>query len=82
MTNVSFFPVASGHFDINGPYWLIIAFSTAIGGTLLPVGSTSGVALMNTERMHFVWYLRHLTPKVLLGFAAGMLVLYLETIFM
>jgi Na+/H+ antiporter NhaD/arsenite permease-like protein len=79
ITNVSFFSVNVGHFSQNGIYWLLIAFCTAIGGTLLPVGSTSGLALMHTERMHIVWYLRHLTPKVLLGFVLGLVVLYLET---
>ncbi len=79
ITNVSFFSVNVGHFSQNGIYWMLIAFCTAIGGTLLPVGSTSGLALMHTERMHIVWYLRHLTPKVLLGFVLGLVVLYLET---
>jgi Na+/H+ antiporter NhaD/arsenite permease-like protein len=79
ITNVSFFSVNVGHFSQNGIYWMLIAFCTAIGGTLLPVGSTSGLALMHTERMHIVWYLRNLTPKVLLGFVLGLVVLYLET---
>jgi Na+/H+ antiporter NhaD/arsenite permease-like protein len=82
MTNISFFTVKEGQFGLNGIYWLLIAFCTAIGGTLLPVGSTSGLALMNTERMRIGWYLRHLTPKVLLGFVVGLAVLYLEMFFL
>ena len=82
MTNISFFTVKEGQFGLNGIYWLLIAFCTAIGGTLLPVGSTSGLALMNTERMRIGWYLRLLTPKVLLGFVVGLAVLYLEMFFL
>ena len=80
MTNISFFTVATDQFGQNGIYWMIIAFCTAIGGTLLPVGSTSGLALMNTERMHMSWYFRHITWKVMAGFVVGIVVLYLETV--
>lgn len=80
MTNISFFTVATDQFGQNGTYWMIIAFCTAIGGTLLPVGSTSGLALMNTERMHMSWYFRHITWKVMAGFVVGIVVLYLETV--
>ena len=80
ITNVSFFAVVSVQFGQNGIYWILIAFCTAIGGTLLPVGSTSGLALMKTERMHLLWYVRNLTWKVMIGFVTGLIVLYLETL--
>lgn len=78
MTNISFFPVGDGMFGQNGIYWTLIAFCTAIGGTLLSVGSTSGIALMRTEQMSLLWYLRHITGKVLIGMLFGLLVLYVE----
>ena len=81
MTNVSFFPVSEGVFAKNGIYWLIIAFSTAMGGSLLTIGSTSGIALMRMENMRMGWYFRHLTWKVLLGFLSGLAVLYVESLF-
>lgn len=80
VTNISFFPVGEGAFGTNGLYWLVISFSTAIGGTLLSVGSTSGLALMSMEHIRLGWYVRQLAPKVLLGFVMGLLVLYIETI--
>ena len=67
-----------GNFVQNGAYWLVIAFSTAVGGCLLSVGSTSGLALMKMEHMKLGWYLKNLTPKVLLGFVAGLLILWAE----
>lgn len=81
MTNVSFFPVGEGVFAKNGIYWLIIAFSTAMGGSLLTIGSTSGIALMRMENMRMGWYFRHLTWKVLVGFLSGLVVLYVESLF-
>ncbi len=78
ITNVSFFPVGTGDFSQNGIYWMIIAFSTAIGGCLLSVGSTSGLALAQSEHVRLGWYFRNITPKVLVGFLAGLLVLFVE----
>lgn len=82
ITNVSFFPVGEGVFDTNGIYWLVIAFSTAMGGCLLSIGSTSGIALMQMEHMHLGWYFRNLTWKVMAGFVAGLAVLFAETLFL
>ena len=65
-------------FATNGFFWKVVAYSTAVGGCLLCVGSTSGLALMKMEHMRLGWYLRMLTPKVAAGFLAGMLVLYCE----
>ncbi|MBR1933433.1 MAG: sodium:proton antiporter NhaD [Prevotella sp.] len=81
LTNVSFFPIGEGSFGPNGIYWLVIAFSTAIGGSLLSVGSTSGIALMQMEHIRLGWFFRTITPKVILGFLLGLAILYLETIF-
>ena len=67
-----------GNFVINGTYWLIVAFSTAAGGCLLSVGSTSGIALMKMERVKLSWYLKNITMKMLLGWLVGLTVLWLE----
>ena len=93
MTNISLYPVVDSaqigqwvdseymsHFTLNGLYWQVVAYCTAIGGCLLSVGSTSGLALMRMEHVHLGWYLKTLTPKVLIGFFAGLVVLYLENL--
>jgi Na+/H+ antiporter NhaD/arsenite permease-like protein len=82
ITNISFFPVGNGVFDTNGIYWLIISFCTAMGGCLLSIGSSSGIALMHMEHMHMGWYLRNVSWKILIGFVLGLVVLYLETLFL
>jgi len=78
ITNVSFFSVGVGDFCQNGVYWQIIAFTTAIGGCLLCVGSTSGLALMQSEHVSIKWYFRNITPKVLVGFFVGLIIMYFE----
>ena len=91
ITDISLYPIVDGlqldhwvdsdymsNFVQNGAYWLVIAFSTAVGGCLLSVGSISGLALMKMEHMKLGWYLKNLTPKVLLGFALGLLILWAE----
>ena len=65
-------------FAVNGSYWKVVAFSTAVGGCLLCVGSVSGLALMKMEHMRVGWYVKNLSPKVLVGWVIGMAVLMVE----
>ena len=65
-------------FTRNGSYWMIVAYTTAVGGCLLSVGSVSGLALMKMEHLRLGWYLRNLTLKVLAGWVIGLVVLWLE----
>lgn len=65
----------------NGDYWKVVSYFTAIGGSLLSIGTASGLALMKMERMHLGWYMKHFSGKVILGMMAGLLVLYLELTF-
>ena len=78
ISNISLYTVGVGDVAVNGSYWSIIAFSTAVGGCLLSVGSISGIALMKMEHVHLGWYVKHLTPKVLLGWILGYVVLWCE----
>ena len=68
----------TGAYAQNGVFWLIMAFSTAVGGCLLSVGSVSGIALMQMEHIRLSWYVRRIAPKVLAGWIIGMAVLYIE----
>ena len=91
ISDISLYPVLEQHqlgrwadadymanFAINGAYWLVIAFSTAVGGCLLSVGSTCGIALMKMEHVRLGWYLKNISPKVLLGWLVGFGILWLE----
>ena len=87
ISDISLYPVietqmADGEylsqFARNGAYWMIVAYTTAVGGCLLSVGSVSGLALMKMEHIRLGWYLRNLTLKVLAGWLVGMAVLWME----
>ena len=66
------------NFVANGDYWKVISFCTAVGGCLLSVGSTSGLALMRMEHIRFGWYLKNISWKVLCGWLAGLVILFVE----
>ena len=78
ISNLSLYNVGAGGMMTNGAYWGIIACTTAVGGCLLSVGSVCGLALMRAEHVSLGWYIKHMTPKVLLGFLLGYIVLWLE----
>ena len=67
-----------GQFARNGAYWKIIAYCTAVGGSLLSVGTVSGLALMKMEHVHLGWYMKNVSLKVLTGGLIGLAVLWLE----
>ena len=93
ISDISLYPVLEGqslsqwadadymvNFVQNGIYWKIVAFATAAGGCLLSVGSTSGIALMKMEHVRFGWYVKNVSPKVLIGWLIGMAVLWAESL--
>lgn len=81
VSNISLYQVGMGDVATNGVYWKVIAYSTAVGGCILTVGSASGLALMRAEHVRLGWYIKHMTPKVLLGWITGLVVLWLELYF-
>jgi Na+/H+ antiporter NhaD/arsenite permease-like protein len=91
VSDISLYPVLSSEhlsmvadsaymsqFAVNGAYWKVIAFSTAVGGCLLSVGSVSGLALMKMEHVRLGWYMKNISLKVLAGWLTGLVVLWLE----
>ena len=78
ISNISLYQVGVGDVAVNGVFWSVIAYTTAVGGCLLSVGSISGIALMKMEHVRLGWYVKHLTPKVLLGWIIGFVVLWIE----
>lgn len=63
-------------FNQNGDYWLIIAYTSAVAGNILCIGSMSGLALVKAERIHVGWYFRNIGFKALLGALLGYIALY------
>ena len=61
----------------SGIYWKIIAYSTALAGNIVAIGSMSGVALLKMERMRITWYMAHVGWKAAAGWMAGLAVMAL-----
>lgn len=61
----------------DGAFWPLLSYTSALGGTLLPVGTLAGCALMRMEEVSLKWYVRHFTGKVLLAWLIGLLVFFL-----
>jgi len=54
------------------PLWHMIAYAAGTGGSILIIGSSSGVALMGMEKIDFVTYMKKVSIPVLLGYLIGM----------
>ncbi len=63
-------------FMLNGAYWQMLSYSSAIGGCLLYVGTLAGHATVEVEKIRLSWYFRHISWRVLIAWAAGMLVFW------
>lgn len=62
-------------FTTDHPFWLMLAFTTGTGGSLLIIGSAAGVAAMGLTKINFMWYLKHVSFWVLIGYLSGWLFL-------
>lgn len=66
------YPLAeAGAFIANSPFWTLLAFCAVTGGSILIIGSASGVTVMGLEKVKFGYYLKKFTPLALLGYFAG-----------
>ncbi|MBF0363366.1 MAG: hypothetical protein HQK49_20260 [Oligoflexia bacterium] len=52
-------------------FWELLAFTAGTGGSLLVIGSAAGVAIMNSAKLDFFWYLKKITPLALIGYLCG-----------
>src|SRR5690554_1615866 len=60
-------------FPVDHAVWHFIAYSAGTGGSMLIIGSASGVAAMGMEKIDFMWYLKNITWLALVGFLSGAL---------
>lgn len=60
--------------------WLLVTFSTGVGGSLLSIGSAAGVAVMGVGRTNYT-FASHLkwSPEILVGYIASILSWWLVT---
>jgi len=51
--------------------WQLIALCAGTGGSILIIGSASGVALMGLEKVDFIWYAKNVSLGAAVGYFAG-----------
>jgi len=62
-----------GIYAIDGTFWMLLAYCAGIGGSLLIIGSAAGVVIMGLQKISFIWYLKHFTWVVAIGYFCGLL---------
>jgi len=62
---------AAGDFMVNSSFWTFLAYCAVTGGSILIIGSASGVTVMGLEKIEFGYYLKKITPLAILGYVAG-----------
>lgn len=58
-------------FGTDDKLWQLIALCAGTGGSILVIGSASGVALMGLEKVDFLWYAKKVSVGAAIGYFAG-----------
>lgn len=58
----------------DGSFWMLLAYCAVTGGSLLIIGSATGVTIMGMEEIPFGYYFKRFSGLALLGYLAGGLV--------
>ncbi len=64
-------PTYAAAFMHDGIFWQFLAYCAGVGGSVLIIGSVSGVVVMGLEKIRFEWYLRNISLIALAGYIAG-----------
>ena len=66
------YPIAeTGLYAADGMFWEFLAYCAGTGGSVLIIGSASGVAVMGILKIDFIWYLKNISLLALMGYLAG-----------
>lgn len=66
------YPLAEvGVYAANSEFWTFLAYCAVTGGSLLIIGSATGVTVMGMEKISFMYYLKKFSFLALLGYLAG-----------
>lgn len=77
--NVPLVAATMGMYDLvdygtDDKLWQLIALCAGTGGSILVIGSASGVALMGLEKVDFLWYAKKVSIGAAVGYFAGIAV--------
>ena len=73
-------PAYAQLFVPDGLCWLLLSYCAGVGGSILIIGSAAGVVAMGLEKIDFTWYLKNISLMALLGYAAGIAVIFVESV--
>lgn len=71
-TNTAALTEYTQNFVHNGPFWTAIAYAAVTGGSLLIIGSATGVTVMGLEKISFAYYFKRFSGLALLGYIGGL----------
>lgn len=74
-------PVYMQAFAQDGLFWILLTYCAGVGGSILIIGSAAGVIAMGLEKIDFWWYLKNVSILAFLGYIAGVVIIYLESLF-
>jgi Na+/H+ antiporter NhaD/arsenite permease-like protein len=49
---------------------------------MLVIGSAAGIAVMEKEKITFMWYLKKITPLAIVGYVAGIVTYLIQVLLM
>ena len=58
-------------FPMDSQLWEFTAYCAGTGGSILIIGSASGVAVMGMAKISFFWYLKRISLLALIGYLSG-----------
>ncbi len=58
-------------FLADGGFWTFLAYCAVTGGSLLIIGSATGVTVMGIEKIDFMYYLKRFSLLALIGYLCG-----------
>lgn len=59
------------NFVVNGDFWIFLAYCGVTGGSILIIGSATGVTVMGMEKITFGYYLKNITFLAFIGYLCG-----------
>ncbi|AWU44272.1 SLC13 family permease [Blattabacterium punctulatus] len=69
------------NYSIDHEFWYFIAYMSGTGGSILLIGSASGITAMGMEKIDFFWYLKKISWLAFIGFLSGFLYLLIYPFF-
>jgi Na+/H+ antiporter NhaD/arsenite permease-like protein len=72
------FPLST--YPMDNSLWEFIALCAGTGGSMLIIGSAAGIAVMEKEKITFMWYMKKMTPLAVAGYIAGIVTYLLQTL--